>query len=118
VDGFESAPIDPKADAKVDPRAEPKEKGKPVVLEVGKVEADGMTHVRRTLADGTQAYFIVPKDVTLLPKGENVELLATANSSRLKLLDLSLKFPNLAVRVRKQLPQQTRFFRTVPIKHR
>jgi hypothetical protein len=35
-----------------------------------------------------------------------------------QLLDLSLKFPNLAVRVRKQLPQQTRFFRTVPIKHR
>ena len=91
VDGFEPASTDPKADAKVDPRAEPKEKGKPVILEIGKVEADGMTHVRRTLADGSQAYFVVPKNVTLLPKGENVELLATANSNRLKLLDLSLK---------------------------
>ncbi|HSQ55900.1 MAG TPA: DUF4340 domain-containing protein [Gemmata sp.] len=82
VDGFEV----PK-----DPKAEPKEKGKPVVLEFGKKEADGTINVRRTLADGTQAYFLMPEKFKLPTTVEPVDLLATANKSRLDLLDHSLK---------------------------
>ena len=37
---------------------------------------------------------------------------------RAQLLDLGLKFPNLAMRVSEELAQQTRFFRTVLIEHR
>ena len=86
VDGFE-APTDPKAD----PKAEPKEKGKPVVLEFGKKEADGTIHVRRTLADGTQAYFLMPEKVNAGTPPAAVDLLAVANKPRIELLDQSLK---------------------------
>jgi hypothetical protein len=86
VDGFETS-TDPKAD----PKAEPKETGKPIVLEFGKAEPDGTIHVRRTLADGTPTYFLMPAKVTVPPAGEPVDLLATAGTSRLKLLDQSLK---------------------------
>jgi hypothetical protein len=86
VDGFEVS-----KDPKADPKAEPKEKGKPIVLEFGKREADGTIHVRRTLADGAQAYFLMPEKVKLPAAIESIDLLALANKSRLELLDSGLK---------------------------
>ena len=86
VDGFEV----PK-DEKADPKAEPKEKGKPIVLEFGKKEADGTVHVRRTLPEGAQAYFLLPEKVKLPSAVDPVDFVATANKSRLDFIDSSLK---------------------------
>jgi hypothetical protein len=86
VGGFEVS-----KDPKADPKAEPKETGKPIVLEFGKKEADGTIHVRRTLADGTQAYFLLPEKVKLPNTVDPVDFVATANKSRLDMLDSSLR---------------------------
>ncbi len=98
ADGFEP-PTNPKADgkndAKVDPNAEPKEKGKPVTLTFVKKEKEGDSiNVRRVLADGTTNYFLLPEKIKiggLGSTGEQVDLLAAANKTRLELLDPSLK---------------------------
>jgi hypothetical protein len=83
ADGFEAVPT-------TDPKAEPKEKGKPTVLLFGKKEGDSVS-VRRTLADGTTAEFLLPERIKVGVGGDGFDLIDTITKSRLDLLDPALK---------------------------
>jgi hypothetical protein len=100
---------DPKADSKV----EPKTKGNGITFQFGKVDRDAMgkvtgVYVRRILANGAKADFILPGDIKIgggtpppsphpqfqpppPAAGTDVDVLATISKTRLELLDPRLK---------------------------
>jgi len=82
--------IEPNTDAKADPKAEPKLKGTPIVLQFGKKDPTGV-YVRRTLATGAKADFLLPEKVKVGRDFAETDVVAAVARIRLDYLNVELK---------------------------